>query len=337
MPPGPSSSTSSSPSRPAIWRRSRPNPTVTAPGRVQVDQRGPRAAVAHPLHQLAEVGPAPGRPGVPGVAEIMEPELRRQPRLLDSLAPHRLEVGPPQRRPLGPTNTRPAAPFSENSRRCSRSTGTTGSGMATVRLLASVFGGPSAMRPLSSLSDRSTRTVPARRFTSARVSAISSPQRRLLATASSTRACHRSWRPTTSRPKSNDSKPSAPTGGTTSTSAASTSGSSETPGATSSVYSSPSSPSCSPPDHPGRNGRQRPFRSGVRTSWCQVMGDTLPRPRPRRLASDRMARRRRRCPRPAPRGDAPRQYVRAFGDIRAHLPASRAVDMRRSRHAARRA
>jgi len=120
------------------------DPAVTAPGPMQVDQRGPRAAVAHPLHELTQVGPAPSRPGVPGVMQIVEPELGRQPRLPD---PMRHIVWKFVRRsvaPFAPTNTRPAVPLSENSRRCSRSTGTTGSGIATVRFPASDFGVPGA-------------------------------------------------------------------------------------------------------------------------------------------------------------------------------------------------
>lgn len=147
--------------------------------------------MAHPLHELAQVGPALRRPGVPGVAQIVEPELRRKTRLLDALAPHRLEVRPPQGRPLCPTK-RDRSTHSENRCMCSRSTGTTGSGIATVRLPAADFGGPSAIRPLSSLSDRRTRTDPARRSTSPWVSPISSPHRRLLDTARRTSACHRS-------------------------------------------------------------------------------------------------------------------------------------------------
>jgi hypothetical protein len=39
---------------------------------VQVDQRSPRAAVAHPVHQLTQRGPSRSRERVSSVAEIVE-------------------------------------------------------------------------------------------------------------------------------------------------------------------------------------------------------------------------------------------------------------------------
>lgn len=69
--------------------------------------------------------------------------------------------------------------------------GTIDAGMATVRLPAADFGGPMTTWPSTSDADRRTLTVPSSRSTSARVSARSSPHRRLVDAPSSTKADHR--------------------------------------------------------------------------------------------------------------------------------------------------
>jgi hypothetical protein len=47
-------------------------------GRVQVDQRRPRAAVAHPRHQLPQVRPSGRGERVSGMAQVVEMRRRRQ-------------------------------------------------------------------------------------------------------------------------------------------------------------------------------------------------------------------------------------------------------------------
>src|SRR5690606_13162364 len=69
---------------------------VPVAGHVLVDQRGPRAAVPHPRHQLPRAGPGRGSQGVARVPQIVEVQFGRDARGLPGLDPVVPEVAASQ-------------------------------------------------------------------------------------------------------------------------------------------------------------------------------------------------------------------------------------------------
>lgn len=74
---------------------------LTLAGRVEVDQRGPGDAVAHPLHQLAEVGASIGRERISGMPQVVKVNGWQASRLERGEPKAAPEVAVPQRRAGG--------------------------------------------------------------------------------------------------------------------------------------------------------------------------------------------------------------------------------------------
>ena len=160
---------------------------------VQVHRRGPGRGVTHPLHQLAEVRARVGREHVPGMAQVVEMHRREPGRRQGRYPEPAPEVGVPERPASGTGENEPVSPGRAKVITCAARPGMINSGIATIRTPASDFGGPNVNPPPSrSFSCRTTRTVRAWTSISARRSAASSPHRRLVNAASSTRVRYRS-------------------------------------------------------------------------------------------------------------------------------------------------
>ena len=121
--------------------------SVPVAGHVLVDQRGPRAAVPHPRHQLPRTGPGRRGQRVARVPEIVEVQLGRDARSLPGLDPVVAEVAAPQLPALRPDEDVPVTAGSGEVLQVVRDRVEQFGGKETERTPAADFGALSKSRP----------------------------------------------------------------------------------------------------------------------------------------------------------------------------------------------